>query len=183
MKLSILIFSSIALCVTGVASIPAKRELNVGPLGLRKFLEAVPTGTTSVPVSSATPSQGATSEKPSDVQVAELAPPLGFQSGLNLTGLDSVTAPSMIPCTCPPAQDVYITQLQLNVAAGFAVHNPTIQILFPTDNSTQSQSARITAALITVENIDGPEQGCPADSTTLLAQQEALQGGVKLLDL
>lgn len=86
MKLSILIFSSIALCVTGVASIPAKRELNVGPLGLRKFLEAVPTGTTSVPVSSATPSQGATSEKPSDVQVAELAPPLGFQSGLNPDG-------------------------------------------------------------------------------------------------
>ena len=84
--------------------------------------------------------------------------------------------PVKIPCSCPPAQDVYISQLQANVAAGHAVKNPSITVSFPTDNSAASQNARIEAAIITLQNLNGPGQGCPSASTTLSAQQAALQG-------
>ena len=83
MKVSTLIFSSIALCVTGVVGVPAKRD---GDVSFPILPEAVPTGTTSVPAPTPTPSQGGTVEKPSDAEVAVLAPSLGFQSGLNPTG-------------------------------------------------------------------------------------------------
>ena len=61
-----------------------------------------------------------------------------------------------------------------NVQAGIAVNNPSVKVSFPTDNSNASKSARITAALITLQNLNGPGKGCPAVSTTLLAQQKAL---------
>ena len=61
-----------------------------------------------------------------------------------------------------------------NVQAGMAINNPTVKIGYPTDSSKQSQSARINAALITLQNLNGPGKGCPAVSTTLLAQQKAL---------
>lgn len=54
------------------------------------------------------------------------------------------------------------------------MNNPTVKVGFPTDNSNQSQSARITAALITLQNLNGPGKGCPAVSTMLLARQKAL---------
>ena len=61
-----------------------------------------------------------------------------------------------------------------NVQAGIAVNNPSVKVAFPTDNSNQSQSTRINAALITPQNLNGPGKGCPAVSTTLLARQKAL---------
>jgi hypothetical protein len=45
---------------------------------------------------------------------------------------------------------------------------------FPTDNSTQSQIDRITGVLITLQNLRGPGQGCPAASTTLVAERNKL---------
>jgi len=61
-----------------------------------------------------------------------------------------------------------------NVQAGIAVNNPSVKVSFPTDDSKQSQSARITAALITLQNLNGAGKGCPAASTTLVARQKAL---------
>ena len=71
--------------------------------------------------------------------------------------------------------DLFLLQaLVKNVEAGLAVNNPTVEVGYPTDNSKQSQSARINAALITLQNLNGPGKGCPAVSTTLQAQQKAL---------
>jgi len=61
-----------------------------------------------------------------------------------------------------------------DVQAGFAVNNPSVKVGFPTDDSKQSESARITAALIALQNLNGPGKGCPAASTTLVARQRAL---------
>lgn len=61
-----------------------------------------------------------------------------------------------------------------NVQAGLAINNPTVKVGYPGDDSKQSQSARINAALITLQNLNGPGKGCPAASTTLVAQQKAL---------
>jgi hypothetical protein len=61
-----------------------------------------------------------------------------------------------------------------NVQAGIAVNNPSVKVEFPTDNSKESQSARITAALISLQNLNGSGKGCPAASTTLVARQKAL---------
>ena len=106
--------------------------------------------------------------------------------------------PIKIPCSCPPPQNVYLDvrsfiscncmvirrvlisfpfalqSLVKDVQAGIAVNNPSVKITFPTDNSNQSQSTRINAALITLQNLNGPGKGCPAVSTTLLARQKAL---------
>jgi len=64
--------------------------------------------------------------------------------------------------------------LEANVAAGHAIKNPGVSVTFPTDDSNASKSARITAVLITLQNLNGPGVGCPASSTNLLAQQQAL---------
>jgi len=114
--------------------------------------------------------------------IRTLAPALGFQSGMNPTGTGDCDGavngangkPIKIPCSCPPSQNVYLDALVRNVQAGMAVNNPSVKVTFPTDNSNQSQSTRINAALITLQNLDGPGKGCPAVSTTLLAQQRAL---------
>jgi hypothetical protein len=114
--------------------------------------------------------------------IRTLAPALGFQSGINPTGTGDCDgavngangSPIKIPCSCPPPQNVYLDALVKNVQAGIAVNNPSVKVSFPTDNSDQSQSTRINAALITLQNLDGPGKGCPAVSTTLLAQQRAL---------
>jgi hypothetical protein len=68
-----------------------------------------------------------------------------------------------------PPQD-----LNANVAAGHAVNNPSIAVSFPTDDSKASQLARIDAALVTLQNLNGPGVGCPAASTTFSAQQAAI---------
>jgi hypothetical protein len=64
--------------------------------------------------------------------------------------------------------------LEANVAAGQAVNNPSVPINFPLGDSREDQNARITASLITLQNLNGPGVGCPAASTTLLQQQQAL---------
>ena len=132
--------------------------------------------------------------------IKSLAPELGFQSGVNPTGTGDCDGavngadgkPIKVPCSCPPPQGVYLDvrssfplvdvlvfyfflqALVKNVQAGIAVNNPSVKVAFPTDNSNQSQSARITAALITLQNLNGPGKGCPAASTTLVARQKAL---------
>jgi hypothetical protein len=68
--------------------------------------------------------------------------------------------------------------LNANVAAGHALNNPSISLSFPTDNSPQSQLARIDAALVTLQNLNGPGVGCPAASTTFVAQQQAALAAV-----
>ncbi|KAH7096729.1 hypothetical protein BKA62DRAFT_489653 [Auriculariales sp. MPI-PUGE-AT-0066] len=114
--------------------------------------------------------------------VARLAPDLGFEAGRNPNGTGDCDGalvgangqPVKVPCSCPPPRDVYIDALRKNVQAGHAVNNPSISVSFPLDDSKASQSARITAALISLQNLNGPGVGCPAASTTLLAQQKAL---------
>ena len=62
-----------------------------------------------------------------------------------------------------------------DVLAGHAVNNPSIAVSYPLDDSPQSQLARVNTALVTLQNLNGPGKGCPAVSTTLSAQQAALQ--------
>ncbi|KAL1698250.1 hypothetical protein EV121DRAFT_218475, partial [Schizophyllum commune] len=101
------------------------------------------------------------------------------------------------PCQCPPDKDTFIqvglnmdaltwsgANTSRNVAAKFAVNNPDVKIgAFPTGDSAEDQIARIQASLLDGESSSsllmhfaGLGKGCPAASTTLLAQQKALQG-------
>ncbi|KAG6830011.1 hypothetical protein H0H87_009536 [Tephrocybe sp. NHM501043] len=112
-----------------------------------------------------------------------LIPDFGHAAGLNPTGTgdcDGITNDAgqvvKVPCSCPPDRDSFIASLNANVAAGHAVNNPIVQLSFPTDDSNASKAARINAALITLQNLKGPGVGCPAASTTLLAQLKAVQG-------
>lgn len=111
-----------------------------------------------------------------------LVPDFGLRAGLNPTGTgdcDGITNAAgvvvKIPCACPPDRATFLASLSANVAAGRAVNNPGVSVSFPTDDSNQSKAARITASLITLQNLRGPGVGCPAASTTLLAQLRAVQ--------
>jgi len=111
-----------------------------------------------------------------------LVPDFGHPSGLNPTGTgdcDGITNAAgvvvKIPCACPPPRDQFIASLSANVGAGFAVNNPGIAVSFPDGNSREAQLARIQTSLVTLQNLNGPGQGCPAASTTFLAQQQAIQ--------
>jgi len=111
-----------------------------------------------------------------------LVPQFGVTPGQNPTGTGNCAGidnaqgvPIEIPCSCPPDRNTFIQSLSANVAVGHAVHNPTVQLSFPTDNSKASQLARIEASIITLQNLNGPGQGCPAASTTFVAQQQAIQ--------
>ena len=64
-----------------------------------------------------------------------------------------------------------------NVQAGFAVNNPSVKVSFQTGDSKQDKSARITAASITIQNLNGPGKGCPVASTKLGALQKAINNG------
>ncbi|GAW09256.1 hypothetical protein LENED_011401 [Lentinula edodes] len=113
-----------------------------------------------------------------------LIPQFGLAAGINPDGTgncDGVDGPNgqpiLIPCSCPPNRDTFITDLNANVAAGHAVNNPSVAVSFPSDNSQASQLARIDAALVTLQNLNGAGVGCPASSTTFVAQQAAIQAG------
>ena len=67
--------------------------------------------------------------------------------------------------------------LNANVAAGFAINNPSVKLSFPTDNSQASALARLNAASDTLQNLNGPGVGCPVVSTTFQAQQAAILAG------
>jgi len=113
-----------------------------------------------------------------------LIPQFGFSAGLNPTGTGDCDGavnganglPIKIPCSCPPDRVSFIQSLNANVAAGHATNNPTVAVSFPTDASPASQIARIQTALVTLQNLHGPGVGCPAVSTTFLAQQKAISG-------
>lgn len=68
-------------------------------------------------------------------------------------------------------------KLNANVAAGHVLTNPGVQVSFPTDNSKGSQLARLQTAIVTLQNLNGPGQGCPVVSTTFLLQQDAINAG------
>jgi hypothetical protein len=114
--------------------------------------------------------------------IATLAPALGAAAGKNPDGAGNCDGavngpdgkPVKVPCACPPAQDAYIAALSANVQAGQAVNNPSIKVSFPTGDSKADQLDRVNAALVTLQNLNGPGKGCPAASTTLVAQQKAL---------
>ncbi|KAL0565911.1 hypothetical protein V5O48_016107 [Marasmius crinis-equi] len=109
-----------------------------------------------------------------------LVPQFGHQAGLNPTGTgdcDGIPGAPKIPCACPPDRQAFIDSLNANVAAGHAVKNPSVPVSFPTSNSKEDQIARIQASLVTLQNLNGPGQGCPAVSTTFLQQQKAIQDG------
>lgn len=120
---------------------------------------------------------------PSAAQIAALAPPLGFHSGVNPTGTGDCDGavngangqPIKVPCQCPPDQATYIAALTANVNAGKAINNPSVAVSFPTGNSNTDKAARIEAATVTLQNLNGPGKGCPNTSTTLGAQLAALQ--------
>ena len=101
--------------------------------------------------------------------------------------------PILVPCQCPPSQDTYIAvstgqfphsgpddgqrnpqNLTQNIRAGHVVLNPTVLLTFPVDNSPASQSARLHAAAVTVQNLNGAGKGCPISSTTFTAQQKSI---------
>ncbi|KAI0247593.1 hypothetical protein BJV78DRAFT_1133043 [Lactifluus subvellereus] len=127
-----------------------------------------------------------------DVNV-ELVPQFGFQAGLNPTGTSDMSLdgsigtgdcdgavkgsngrPIKIPCSCPPDRQTFINELNANVAAGHVLNNPTVPISFPEDNSKGSQLARLNAAAVTLQNLNGPGKGCPVVSTTFQAQAAAI---------
>lgn len=154
--------------------------------------KAIQDGTAPPAATSPAPAPAASSPAPATATPASnssggfdesLVPDLGIQQGVNPTGTgdcDGAIGPNgqpiKIPCSCPPDRSELISQLEANVAAGHAIKNPSVAVTFPTDDSNASKSARITAVLITLQNLNGPGEGCPAASTTLLAQQKALQG-------
>ncbi|THH12864.1 hypothetical protein EW146_g7288 [Bondarzewia mesenterica] len=104
-------------------------------------------------------------------EIAQLAPDLGFHSGVNPTGTGDCDGavngangqPIKIPCACPPDRDTFIQHLTADVNAGHAVNNPSVPVTFPTDNSKASQSARITASLIALQNLNGPGHALDLD--------------------
>ncbi|KAF8464991.1 hypothetical protein DFH94DRAFT_796240 [Russula ochroleuca] len=114
-----------------------------------------------------------------------LVPPFGFSSGLNPTGTGDCDGavkgsngqPIKIPCDCPPDRATFIKILNANVAAGHVLNNPSVPISFPEDNSKASQLARLNAASVTLQNLNGSGKGCPIVSTTFQAQAAAINAG------
>jgi len=113
-----------------------------------------------------------------------LIPSFGVTAGVNpdgtgnCDGIDGSNGqPILIPCSCPPDLATFTADLNANVAAGHATNNPSIAVSFPTDSSQQSAEARIEAAIVTLQNLNGPGVGCPAASTTFSAQLAAAQAG------
>jgi hypothetical protein len=113
--------------------------------------------------------------------VDQLAPQLGGVKNNNPTGTGDCDGPPQpdgrvikVPCACPPDRGEFIDQLLANIQAGHAVRSPTVTLSFPTGNSVADKKARITASTITLQNLNGPGQGCPNVSTTLAAQSKAL---------
>jgi hypothetical protein len=114
-----------------------------------------------------------------------LVPSFGHEAGVNPTGTGDCDGavilpngqPIKVPCTCPPDRGSFIDSLNANVNAGHAVNNPSILVSFPSDDSKDSKLARINAAIVTLQNLRGPGVGCPASSTTFVAQRQAIEEG------
>ncbi|KAH9987106.1 hypothetical protein BJV77DRAFT_803861 [Russula vinacea] len=116
-----------------------------------------------------------------------LVPPFGFSSGLNPTGTGDCDGavkggngqPIKIPCDCPPDRATFIKILNANVAAGHVLDNPSVTISFPEDSSKASQLARLNAASVTLQNLNGSGKGCPIVSTTFQAQAATINAGTQ----
>jgi hypothetical protein len=106
-----------------------------------------------------------------------LVPQFGVTAGQspdgtgNCIGINNIK----IPCSCPPDRNTFIADLNANVAAGHATNNPSIAVSFPTGSDNASAAQRIEAAIVTLQNLNGPGVGCPAASTTFSAQLAAVQ--------
>ncbi|KAH9022301.1 hypothetical protein EDB84DRAFT_1274625 [Lactarius hengduanensis] len=158
-------------------------------------LTCSPMSSSSSTVTSPSPPASTPSGSLTENQVAAIAPPLGWQVGQNPTGAPSSTfvpsctgdcdgavnntngLPIQVPCSCPPDQNTFIFQLTANANAGRAVNNPSVQLSYPLDDSAGSRLARLNAASITLMNLQGPGIGCPIESTTFAAQQQAILAG------
>jgi len=114
-----------------------------------------------------------------------LIPQFGFSSGVNPTGTGDCDGavkgangqPIKVPCSCPPDRSTFVQTLDANVAAGHILNNPSVPIAFPQDDSKESQLARLNAASVTLQNLNGPGKGCPIVSTTFQAQAAAINAG------
>jgi len=113
-----------------------------------------------------------------------LVPELGLKAGQNPTGTgdcdgipNAKGVPIKIPCACPPDRQAFISAVNANVAKGGVVNNPSVPFSFPTDDSKASKLARISASVVTLQNLHGPGVGCPVVSTTLQAQAAAIEAG------
>ncbi|CCM03946.1 uncharacterized protein FIBRA_06099 [Fibroporia radiculosa] len=111
-----------------------------------------------------------------------LVPEFGIQAGINPSGTgncDGINGtngqPILIPCACPPNRDIFINEMSANVAAGFVLNNPSVKLTFPLDNSTTSQLARLNAAAVTLQNLNGTGVGCPVASTTFATQEAVIK--------
>ncbi|OBZ71524.1 hypothetical protein A0H81_08520 [Grifola frondosa] len=69
---------------------------------------------------------------------------------------------------------VHAQELNANVIAGHVLTNPSVALIFPTDNSTGARLSRLNAASDTLLNLVGPGVGCPIESTTFTAQRDAI---------
>jgi len=79
-----------------------------------------------------------------------------------------------LPLNGPDDRQDHPQNLTQNIRAGHVVLNPTVLLTFPIDNSTASQSARLHAAAVTIQNLNGAGKGCPISSTTFTAQQKSI---------
>ncbi|KAA1476829.1 hypothetical protein DENSPDRAFT_532365 [Dentipellis sp. KUC8613] len=158
---------------------PAPSATTTAASGSSSDSDATSTTDSAAPSASASDTPGQLTEE----QVAALAPPLGWQSGIPIAGSANCQGPpvngvpSQIPCQCPPSQDEYIKNLTLNANAGKALNNPSVKLSFPLGNSKEDQLARLNAASDTLQNLNGPGKGCPIVSTTFQAQNEAISNG------
>ncbi|KAH8828546.1 hypothetical protein DL96DRAFT_1463673 [Flagelloscypha sp. PMI_526] len=110
-----------------------------------------------------------------------LIPEFGIQAGQNPTGTGDCDGVNgiKIPCTCPPDRQLFIDQLNANVAAGRPVNNPNpaITVSFPEGDSKADKLARLNTATVTLQNLFGAGKGCPQAATTFGAQVAAVNAG------
>jgi hypothetical protein len=159
-----------ALAAGGTSSSPSPLPAS----SITSFLPSSTVAGTSLPSASGAPSA---SGVPSAALIAALAPSLGATPPLPPTGFGDCVGPvrnASVPCSCPPPHAAYLAALAANVLAGHALNNTGVPVTFPTGNTTADAHARITAAAVTLQNLEGPGVGCPLTSTTLGVQAAAL---------
>jgi len=144
------------------------------PTTLITQTSAAPAATATATESSGGSTTGSTSSSAGSSSVdASLIPPFGITAGVkasdgtaNCAGDNNVD----IPCTCPPALDTFVTDVEKFVAGGLS---------FPSGTSAQDQLTRLQTCIVTLQNFvggAGSGVGCPIVSTTwkeLQAQLEA----------
>ena len=102
-----------------------------------KFTIILSLATLTLPAFSAPLGLKRQSGAPDPATITQLAPPLGFQSGVNPTGtgdcdgaIDGADGkPIKIPCDCPPTQDVYISvRSTQNISGLYSEADPFLAI-------------------------------------------------------